>query len=71
MEASRAIDAGKPTEPGAARRDFMRVASLGAVATAVTAVAGKGAPAKAAAIPDSQGYRETPHVKAYYASARF
>ena len=51
----------------------MRVASLGAVATAVTAVTGSAGPGKAASqtIPASEGYLLTEHVKTYYALARF
>jgi hypothetical protein len=42
------------------------VAAAGAVA-----VAGKAASASEVEVPSGAGYRETEHVKAFYASARF
>lgn len=52
------------------RRDFLKLASVGAPAAAVAAVA---APEEAAAIEthEGKGLRETAHVKAYLDSARF
>ncbi len=52
------------------RRDFMRVASVGAVAAGATMIAK--APAEAATLEKpSGGYRETEHVQAYLATCRF
>jgi hypothetical protein len=56
------------------RRDFFRTAGLGAGA-AVAGVAGAvglgEAPAAAADADAADGYRETAHVKRYYALAKF
>ncbi len=56
------------------RRDFLRVASVGAVAGAAMAVAG-GSEAEAAEVTDTggehAGYRETQHVKTFYKLARY
>lgn len=56
------------------RRDFLRVASVGAVAGAAMAVAG-GSEAEAADVADVSGdrtgYRETQHVKTFYKLARY
>lgn len=56
------------------RRDFLRVASVGAVAGAAMAVAG-GGEAEAAEVVDTgsghAGYRETQHVKTFYKLARY
>ena len=56
------------------RRDFLRVASVGAVAGAAMAVAG-GGEAEAAEVIDTSGghtgYRETQHVKTFYKLARY
>jgi nitrous oxide reductase len=57
------------------RRDFLKLAGLGAAAGAAGAVATGGAPAaaaaEAAAPPARHGYRETPHVRKFYELARF
>ena len=55
------------------RRQFIKLASLGAVAGAVAAVAGEGpSEAKpAGSEPQAQGYRETTHVRKVYELARF
>ncbi len=58
------------TKPG--RRDFLKLASIGAVAAGVAGVAGR----KAEAEPDagtagSGSYRLTHHVKKVYELARF
>ncbi len=54
------------------RRGFLRLASLGTVAGGAALVTGATAETAAAATPGGgQGYRETEHVKTYYASARF
>jgi hypothetical protein len=59
-------------KPGIGRRAFIRKTGLGAGAlgAAAAGLAGKAAPA--AADPAKPGaYRETPHVKTYYKSAKF
>jgi hypothetical protein len=62
--------------PGEARRDFLkRVVAAGGSAVLMTSIArtaqaehrDTGTPE---ASVDSRGYQETPHVRAYYASAR-
>lgn len=56
----------------AGRRDFLKLACLGAVAGAAAATAGAPkAEAKTAERPDGKGYRETAHVKKFYETARF
>jgi hypothetical protein len=60
-----------PEPKAASRRQFFKVAGLGAVAASAGSVAGA-APAKAVettAVP-STGYAETAHVKTYYALAK-
>ena len=56
----------------AGRREFLKLASLGAVAGTVAAAAGTER-ADAALEPDqgAKGYRETAHVKKVYELARF
>lgn len=56
------------TSNAANRRDFLKLAALGAPATAASVIV---APAAQAAQPSGDGYRETAHVRAYLASARF
>ena len=54
------------------RREFLKVAGLAGGAVGAAAIAGAPEAAKAAA-PDGRktsGYRETEHVKKYYALAR-
>jgi hypothetical protein len=57
------------------RREFLRLAGLGAGAAAgivASAVAGREAEAaEPAGEAQGRGYRETPHVKRYYELARF
>jgi hypothetical protein len=57
----------------AGRRDFLRVASLGAVSGTVAAIAGGAHRESQAAEADqrAKGYRETLHVKKVYELARF
>jgi hypothetical protein len=57
----------------APRRQFLKLASLGAVAGTVAAAVGEGSKDAAAAAPEpaGQGYRETAHVKRVYELARF
>lgn len=51
------------------RRDFLKLATVGATGAAAVAVA---APAEAAEeVATELGYRKTEHVKAYLDSARF
>ena len=57
----------------APRRQFLKLASLGAVAGTVAAAAGASDREAAAAAPEptGEGYRETAHVKRVYELARF
>jgi len=60
----------KEHEGRASRRDFLKVASVGASAAGVAALAGaKDVSAEEAAT--ELGYRKTEHVKAYLDSCRF
>ncbi|MGI9510451.1 MAG: twin-arginine translocation signal domain-containing protein [Geminicoccaceae bacterium] len=60
----------KPT--AAKRRDFLKIASVGAVSGAAAAALGATSPAEAETVSDSAaGYRETAHVKQAYDLARF
>ena len=56
----------------AARRRFLKLASLGAVAGTVAAAAGTRQSEAAAAEPEQggKGYRETEHVRWFYRRAR-
>jgi hypothetical protein len=60
---------GRPDE-GRGRRDFLKLATLGAAAAPVAAVVGSGT-AEAASEPTARGYRETEHVRKVYELARF
>lgn len=54
------------------RRGFLKFAGLGTIASGAALVAGT--ESKAADIADPKvgtGYRETDHIKAYYATTRF
>ena len=57
------------TKPG--RRDFLKLASIGAVAAGVAGVTGPEAKAEAEAEAKGSGYRLTHHVKKVYELARF
>ena len=57
-------------ETGTNRRGFLKLASLGSVATGASLVIGDDAQAAPAAT-NTDGYRESEHVKTYYESARF
>lgn len=59
----------KKGEVSTGRRDFLKLATVGAPAAAVAVVANGGE--AVAAAPTELGYRETPHVKAYLESCRF
>lgn len=54
----------------AGRRDFLKLAGLGALASGATVVAGS-AEAAEAVEQGGSGYRETDHVKKAYETARF
>jgi anaerobic selenocysteine-containing dehydrogenase len=53
------------------RRDFLKRSAVSVVAAGAVAVAGKTVSASEVEVPTGAGYRETDHVKAFYASARF
>ena len=53
------------------RRDFLKRSAVSVAAAGAVAVAGKAASASEVEVPSGTGYRETEHVKAFYASARF
>jgi len=64
--------ADRPERNKAKRRDFLKLVGLGSLAGAATAVTGGKAPgAKAEEKPQGAGYRETPHVRKYYDTAKF
>lgn len=53
------------------RRSFLKLAGIGTLTGGAAMAVGK-APVLASEIaPDGKSYRETEHVKAFYASARF
>jgi hypothetical protein len=62
---------GKIEEARTDRRGFLKFAGLGTVAGGAALVTGSAEPAQAAKPAHGQGYRETEHVKTYYATARF
>ncbi|MEM5473669.1 twin-arginine translocation signal domain-containing protein [Hoeflea sp. AS60] len=54
------------------RRGFLKFAGLGTIASGAALVTGNASEATDIAEPQAgAGYRETDHIKAYYASARF
>ena len=56
----------------AKRRDFLKLVGLGSIAgAAAVATAGKTPAAEPQRTPEGAGYRETPHVKKYYETAKF
>jgi hypothetical protein len=59
-------------DPASSRRDFLRLASVGAAAASVASATGAQA-ATGMSVDEvaGDGYRETAHVKAYLDSARF
>ena len=62
----------KDTVSRADRRDFLKLAGVGAVAGGAAALgATKKTEAAAAEAPPSRGYRETDHVRKFYRTARF
>lgn len=54
-----------------ARRDFLKLASLGTVLGGAALATGGTAQAAETVEDTGSGYRETTHVKAYYDSTRF
>lgn len=54
-----------------ARRDFLKLASLGTVLGGAALATGGGAQAAESVDESGEGYRETAHVKTYYDSTRF
>ena len=61
---------GMESEGRTSRRDFLKLASVGATAAGAAAVAGGGAEAADKSATEL-GYRETDHVKKYLESCRF
>ena len=55
----------------AGRREFLKGAAGAVAAAGVVAGSGKSASAGEVEVVSGSGYRETEHVKAFYASARF
>jgi len=54
------------------RRDFLKLAGVGAMAGGAAVLGGaKKAKADAAEVPSGRGYRETDHVRKFYRTARF
>ncbi|MDF1606848.1 twin-arginine translocation signal domain-containing protein [Hoeflea sp. YIM 152468] len=54
------------------RRGFLKFAGLGTIASGAALVAGtESEAAEVAELQAGTGYRETDHIKAYYASTRF
>ncbi len=54
-----------------ARRDFLKLASLGTVLGGAALATGGSAQASETLDESGSGYRETAHVKTYYESTRF
>jgi hypothetical protein len=71
MKREQAAQRGQAAQ-AAGRRDFLKLASVGAAAGTVAAAIGGTREAEAAA-PEArtEGYRETAHVKRFYELARF
>lgn len=53
------------------RRTFLKGAGVAGLGAAASVVVTDGAEAKSVESKDSSGYRETEHVNAYYAAAKF
>ncbi|MBO6758858.1 MAG: twin-arginine translocation signal domain-containing protein [Roseibium sp.] len=60
----------KKVKSTAGRRDFLKLAGLGTLASGATLVSGKASAADVSAVQRS-GYQETDHVKKVYETARF
>ena len=52
------------------RRDFLKRSVVSVAAASAVAVVGKAASASEVEVPSGTGYRETEHVRAFYASGR-
>ncbi len=62
----------KNTPQSPTRREFFKTAGLGAAACVAASLVAEPPPVQAAdAVPQSQGYRETDHVKRYYELSKF
>jgi hypothetical protein len=62
----------EPERNKAKRRDFLKLVGLGSVAgAAAVATGGKPPSAQAEETREDGGYRETPHVRQYYETAKF
>lgn len=59
----------EPERNKAKRRDFLKL--VGLAGAAALATGGKPQPAPAEAPPERPGYHETPHIRAYYRTAKF
>ena len=66
-------DKGREEPVAGRRRDFLKLASIGAGSAALAAIAGgsEAEAAETATASTGRGYRETDHVKKVYALARF
>jgi len=60
----------KDDQTVSARRDFLKLSTLGVAAAGAAAAIAPAKPAEAAE-PEGSGYRETAHVRTYYETARF
>jgi hypothetical protein len=58
-------------DAAASRRDFLRLASVGAAAAGVASATGASAAVPAVEEAAGEGYRKTAHVQAYLDSCRF
>lgn len=61
----------KTKEKLEARRDFLKLASLGTVLGGAALATGTSVQAATTEDDQSKGYRETAHVNAYYETTRF
>jgi len=68
---SRKPDKREETADGTGRRDFLKMAGLGTIASGAALVITKGESEAAEAGKTGRGYQETDHVRTYYELARF
>lgn len=61
----------KPEKVKTDRRNFLKFAGLGTIASGAALVSGEDAKAVEAPAISGSGYRESDHVKTFYDSARF
>lgn len=62
----------KPTKEATSRRDFFKLAGVGAASAAAATIGGKPSEAEAASADrKDRGYQLTDHVKKAYSAARF